>query len=179
MTDLKTVRASLFSKKSEVNSKTYQNLNNITTKDKFNLSDLEGTPVFVADDVALYTSTLPKGTIFSEVVASMAPPFNKFFIEFQKVPNLWDLYAWGTLVSVREDPKEIPQDKDDDSKPRWLLYFKTFVEKQKGHPAGPIAEHQAGLGEDGTWFRHFDGKVWWVGGRLNLRLSHRKMRYNQ
>jgi hypothetical protein len=133
--------------------------------DKFNPASLTGVPIFAADEVALYAKTLPFGTDMSDVVATMAPPFNKFFIEFQGVPNQLDLHAWGTLVETIDDPAKIQCFEGDDGKPRWLLTFTTFMERQKGKPFGPVSHNVAGLAEDGTWFRHADGKTWW-GGRL-------------
>jgi len=49
--------------------------------EEFHFNELEGVPVFAADDVGLYTISLPKGTNISDVVASMAPPFGRFFIK--------------------------------------------------------------------------------------------------
>lgn len=150
------------------NSGLYNQLDKIVAKEFFDFSKFENVPVIAADDVAFYVSTLPEGTKFRDVVASMAPPFNGFFIEFQKVPNKWNLYAWGVLISAIEDPKKIIQMEGDDNKPRWILNFETFIEYKKGHPIGPIADHQAGLGEDGTWFRHANNEVWWGGGPVEF-----------
>ena len=40
---------------------------------------LESVPVFGADDVAIYYESLSLETEMTDVVASMAPPFEKFF----------------------------------------------------------------------------------------------------
>ena len=66
--------------------------------EEFDFNKLEGVPVFAADDVGLYTSSLPKGTNMSDIVASMAPTFDRFFIEFQRIPNEFGLNGWGVLV---------------------------------------------------------------------------------
>jgi hypothetical protein len=132
---------------------------------RFDPASLARVPIFAADEVALYNSTLPLGTDISDVVASMAPPFNRFFVEFQGVPNKLDLHAWGVLVEAWEDPEKIQYFEGDDGKPRWVLHFTTFMERQKGKPFGPVAHGAADLAEDGTWFRHADGAPWW-GGKL-------------
>jgi hypothetical protein len=128
-------------------------------------SMLDDTPIFAADDVATYVYNLPKGTDFRDVVSSMAPPFNKFWVEFQQVPcpNNEQLNAWGVLVTANEDPNTIKKVDGDDGKPRWFLELLLFLEPEKGKPFGPVAEYFAGLAEDGTWFRHNDGGVFWGG----------------
>jgi hypothetical protein len=40
-------------------------------------------------------SSLEVGSEVSDLVASMAPPFDQFFIEFQRAPNQQGLHAWG------------------------------------------------------------------------------------
>ena len=123
----------------------------------FDPSELIGLPVIAADDVALYANSLPEGIHMADVVASMAPPFDRFFVEFQNVPSPQkQLRAWGVLVT--NDPKAISYEGSDEQ-PRWILVLQTFVEYKKGHPCGPIATHYVGLAEDGTWLRHEDGSV--------------------
>lgn len=129
----------------------------------FDQAALRGVPVFAADDVGRYVMALPRGTDFTDVVASMAPPFDKFFVEFQEVPNGLELHAWGALITAHERPEWVEQFEGDLGKPRWVLKLETFLEREKGKPFGPVAEHYAGLAEDGTWFRHAAGNVWWAG----------------
>lgn len=128
-------------------------------------SMLDDTPIFAADDVATYVYNLPRGTDFADVVSSMAPPFDKFFIEFQQVPcpNNEQMNAWGVLVTTDPDRNAIKKVDGDDGEPRWLLRLLLFLEREKGKPFGPVSEHFAGLAEDGTWFRHNDGNVFWAG----------------
>jgi len=128
-------------------------------------SMLDDAPIFAADDVATYIHNLPKGTDFTDVVSSMAPPFDKFWVEFQQVPcpNDDELNAWGVLVTAHDDPSTIMKLDGYDRSPRWLLTLLLFLEREKGKPFGPVTEHYAGLAEDGTWFRHDDGKVFWAG----------------
>jgi hypothetical protein len=140
-------------------------------RDSFDLAELADVPVIAADDVAAYVASLPKGTRMEDVVASMAPPFEKFFVEFQKVPNDKKLHAWGALVKSRDDPSTIQQFEGDIGKPRWILELTSFLEREKGKPFGPVATHVVGLAEDGTWFRHSHGEVWWGGGPVALNVE--------
>ena len=39
--------------------------------------------------------------------------------------------------------------------------IETYLEKRKGEPCGPANRHLCGLAEDGTWFRHSNGKLYW------------------
>ena len=128
-------------------------------------STLDNTPIFVADDVATYVYNLPKGTNLVDVVSTMAPPFDKFFIEFQQVPcpNNEQLNAWGVLITTNPDRDAIKKVGGDDGEPRWLLSLLLFLEREKGKPFGPVSEHFVGLAEDGTWFHHNDGSVFWAG----------------
>ena len=61
--------------------------NDPIAKDRFDFSQLTDVPVIAADDVAAYATSFPKGTNMADVVSSMAPPFDRFFVEFQKQPN--------------------------------------------------------------------------------------------
>ena len=94
MTSCQPAIASLFVSPSEKYNSVYNHLDQIVAKETFKSSSLEGIPVISGDDVALYLSTFPKGIDISDLVATMAPPFDRFFIEFQNVPNAWDIYAW-------------------------------------------------------------------------------------
>jgi len=88
----------------------------------------------------------------------MAPPLDQFFVEFQKVPNEYGLYAWGAHINAISD-KPIEKHPGDDRCARWILKIDTYLEMQKGKPFGPVARHLCGLAEDGTWFKHGDGRV--------------------
>jgi hypothetical protein len=54
-----------------------------------------------------YASTFLLGTDWADIVASIAPPIEKFFIEFQIVPNQGELHAWGSPIPSTESPKEM------------------------------------------------------------------------
>jgi hypothetical protein len=135
----------------------------------FDFSLLHKIPIIAGDDVAMYVESLPKGTDMSDVVSSMAPPFQRFFIEFQGVPNHEQFNAWGVLVIDEENPDSIKKWEGADVKPRWLLKLITFAEREKGKPFGPITRHYAGLAEDGTWLREEDGGVFWCGGPVKFK----------
>lgn len=143
-------------------------LNDIVAKETFDFKQLSNVPVIVGDDVGTYVASLPKGTHMEDVVASMAPPFDKFFIEFQNVPNDDVLHAWGAFVESIDDPDKIQQFEGDSGKPRWVINLDSFLEREKSKPFGPVASHILGLAEDGTWFRHGNGGVWWGGGPVAL-----------
>ena len=139
----------------------------VTSTEDAPLSELEGIPVIAADDVAAYVSVLEEGTEVPDLVASMAPPFDQFFIEFQRAPNQQGLHAWGAYFKARgvEFRGKAP---DDSPPPRWLLEIETYMEKHKGAPFGPVARHLCGLAEDGTWFKHPNGKLFWEGGFVEM-----------
>lgn len=132
---------------------------------------LHDVPIFVGDEVAAYTASLPVGTDFTDIVLSLAPPFNKFFVDFQRAPNIGGYHAWGALVTAHNysdafAQERFAQERDDDDKetPRWMLHFLTFVESEEGKPVGPVGFWHAGLAEDGTMLRHANGQCWWTGG---------------
>jgi hypothetical protein len=134
---------------------------------QFDTSRLIGVPVFAADNVGRYHARFMKYAHLSDIVASMAPPFEKFFVEFQRVPNSPNAHAWGLFFTAREDPDQavpftdwVEFSNDDDRKPRWVLEAYVFAEKRKGKPSGPLLYGQIGLAEDGTLFRFPNGNPW-------------------
>ena len=76
--------------------------------ERFDRALLSGIPVIAADDVARYCEALPAGTDVSDVVATMAPPFNRFFVDIQDVPNRLGASAWGVYVDALENPDVEP-----------------------------------------------------------------------
>ena len=133
----------------------------VVVEDPFEIELLDGVPVIVADDVARFCYTsMEAGRQMSDAVATMAPPFDRFWIEFQGVSNRFDnAYSWGVLVTSHEGIPAAPKDSE---APRWVLELTMFAEKRKGKPAGPVIYFRLGLGDDGTWFRHDDGSHYWV-----------------
>ena len=73
--------------------------------DTFSMEEFEGATVIVAEEVALFWSTLPGGTSALEVVDRLVPPFERTFIEFQNCPNIIGVRSWGVLLAAEElDP---------------------------------------------------------------------------
>ncbi len=136
---------------------------------EFDVDDLVGIPVIVADDVARYTGALGRVNIADEV-ATMAPPFERFWLDIDGAPDPTGtgLRAWGWLVETG-DPAEIGYEGDTtEDGPRWVLRLTLFLERTKQHPIGPVAIHIVGLAEDGTLYRHPDGETVWAS-KLALR----------
>lgn len=135
------------------------------------LDALDRVPVFAADDVGRYLMRLAQdGQIAIETqVATMAPPFDEYWVEFDRVPNHIGLRAWGVHVRAEEDQgNSWPPMPGDTDVPRWRLWLKMYVELAKREAMGPVAWFVAGLAEDGTWFRHDDGELYWGGGPIEL-----------
>jgi hypothetical protein len=130
--------------------------------DRFDVATVEAIPVFAADDVARYCYGLPDGTTIEDVVSSLAPPFDRFWVEFQRSPvhNFEDIHGWGVLVESQQEPMS---SRDSDGTPRWTLRLSVFLELRKGTVMGPVFIFLAGLSEDGTFLRHADGDIWWAG----------------
>jgi hypothetical protein len=99
------------------------------------LEKLENIPIIVADDVGLYVSALGYGLDMAEFVGSMAPPFEQCFVEFQRVPNVYGLHAWGAHIRAVSDPAETRTFHPPDI-PRWVLEIGTYLEMRKGEPFG-------------------------------------------
>jgi hypothetical protein len=68
----------------------------------------------------------------------------------------------GTKLALDSGVSFFHEGGNDDGNPRWVLQINTYLEKRKGEPFGPVAHHVCGLAEDGTWFRHSDGTLYWV-----------------
>lgn len=131
--------------------------------------ELSKAPIIAADDVGFYFSTLTGKPEINDLASTLAPPFDNFFIEFQKVPNIENLHAWGVLFSASSVEDAYPADRikqlfeKNGHVPRWVLFAAVFIERQKGQPVGPIAYHCAALAEDGTWYRQADNSLIWEG----------------
>ena len=130
-------------------------------EEPFDPETVDGVPVIVADEVARFCrEAFSEPHDISEAVATMAPPFDSFWVEFQNAPNFLDAHAWGVHIkTLLERPDPYPGDSE---APRWVLSLSLFLERRKGLPYGPVAHFAIGLGEDGTWFRHDDGDAYWA-----------------
>jgi hypothetical protein len=91
---------------------------------------LQGIPVFAADEVGAYCEELPVGTRVTDVVTTVAPPFERYWIEFQGVANPMELHAWGWLFGITDagESEEIG----------WHVGAHLVIEKRKNEPIGPV-----------------------------------------
>ncbi len=71
--------------------------------ERFDGAELDGAPVIAADQVAAYCGQLPRPLDMSDLVSAIAPPFERFFVEFQSVSNAREFHAWGVLFSELDD----------------------------------------------------------------------------
>ena len=129
------------------------------SSEKFQPSDFQNAPIIVANDVLRYFDSITsqsKRIEIGDVVSSLAPPFDKFFIEFQHVRTpKRDLHSWGVLIQIFPGPYSPSPEWGN---PRWLLTLDLFMEREKGKPFGPVSQHLVALAEDGTLLRRADGK---------------------
>lgn len=100
--------------------------------------------VIAADDVGDYFVNLPLGTNLTDVVSVVAPPFERFFVEFEHVSNnVLGFASWGVLFT-QEEPQH-----DEEG---WLLRAILVGEWRKGKPVGPVGTWLLPLDRDGVLF---------------------------
>jgi hypothetical protein len=104
-------------------------------------AELEETIVIAGDDVARYFAEFPLDTKVTDVVSSVAPPFPRFFVEFDGSPNPFGLSAWGVLFEER-------QPWSDDG--TWLVAGTLIEEWRRGKPTGPVITWLIPLAADGS-----------------------------
>jgi hypothetical protein len=46
-----------------------------------------------------------QGTNLTDVVSVLAPPFERFFVEFDRIPNSPGLASWGVLFPATESER--------------------------------------------------------------------------
>lgn len=136
----------------------------------FDSSELIGIPVIAAEDIARYTASLAQPLDVTDEVATIAPPFDRFWIDVDGAPDPTHtgLRAWGWLVESIDPARVTDQHEPEEASPTWVLQMRLFVERRKAKGEGPVASHLIGLAEDGTLYRHLDGDPFW-GGSLELR----------
>lgn len=134
----------------------------------FTADDFRALPVIAADEVAEYVSGFSIGTDMAEVWSSLAPPFDRFFVEAQTKYQIEyggvAPYAWGTVFSsVPPDSyrQMIPEKADDVV---WCLQAELVLELNKGRPLGPAARYWLLLDSAGLVMRHDDGAPVIAGG---------------
>ncbi len=101
---------------------------------------LEDAVVISAEEVDDYCATLPGTTDLFDVVASVAPPFPSFFIEFQNRghPDP-EIDSWGLYFS--SDPPD---------EHGWLVDALLVGEFRREVPFGPVVHWRIPLNTDGT-----------------------------
>ena len=118
-------------------------------------SDLDGSPVLVANAVGHYFDSFPEGTHMADLLPSVAPPLLDMWIEFDGVPNWLNLQAWGVHLAVVDGPGVdiplrlawIPD------KARWVVAFTIVGEWTKGDVVGQIGHGLICLDADGVLSR--------------------------
>lgn len=105
---------------------------------------LQDAVVISADEVARYLIGLGPGWNLSDLVSVIAPPFERFFVEFENVPtNNLGFASWGVLVTQLE-----PQYEGE----RWLLQAVLVGEWRRGRPIAPIMTWIVPVNDDGHMF---------------------------
>jgi hypothetical protein len=109
------------------------------SSDVLSLEKIEGAVVVSAEEVADYVDALPAGTDITDVVSSVAPPFERMFIEFQnrRGKDMLALDSWGVLIEG---------ERTDDG---WELNAALVGELQKGKPFGPLVRWVAFTDREG------------------------------
>jgi hypothetical protein len=98
------------------------------------VDELEHAVVVSAEEVADYMATLPD---IADVVSSVAPPFERTFLEFQHRSNVLGFDSWGVLI------EGTPTDDG------WHLDAALIGEFKKGKPVGPLVRWAMPLDREG------------------------------
>lgn len=150
----------------------------------FERRHLEGVVVIAADEVADYVARLSAASDLADLVTTVAPPFDRFFVELhpsgRQLSRIAPLHSYGVLfergefttggkpvaVPVRRWFREVagaelPAEAEPlaDHPARWILSAALVVEPTKYDRFGPVGVAHYPLGEDGTLMRLPDGAV--------------------
>jgi hypothetical protein len=101
--------------------------------------DVANATVLSAEEVADYWATLPVGTNILDVVASVAPPFQRMFVESQRRPNDFGFESWGILF----------EDEGRDAGEDWVVVGSLVGEWSKREPVGPVVRWILPLDQNG------------------------------
>jgi len=102
--------------------------------------DVANAIVLSAEEVADYWATLPVGTNMLDVVASVAPPFQRMFVESQRRPNdLLGFESWGVFF----------EDEGRDADGDWVVVGSLVGEWSKREPVGPVVRWILPLDQNG------------------------------
>jgi hypothetical protein len=113
----------------------------------FDRAQLKDAAVIAADEVGEYFAGFPLGTQVSDIVSVLAPPFDRFFVEFVGVQNPVGLYSWGVLFEILQRPSDDRRaDRPEDA---WVVLGTMVAEWRKGQPVGPIITWLLPLDSDG------------------------------
>lgn len=119
-------------------------------EDRFDESKMAGAVVLAADEVGRYWHHLraeqEQSMRLTDLVASVAPPFRAFWVEFQRIPNdPLDANAWGVLFREVIEPGKVDVSYETDGKVVavaegvWVVSCDLVVEFRKGRPVGRVA----------------------------------------
>jgi hypothetical protein len=113
----------------------------------FDRAQLQDATAIAADEVGEYFAGFPLGTNVSDIVSALAPPFDRFFVEFVGVRNPVGLYSWGVLFETLQRPSDDRRaDRPEDA---WVVMGTMVAEWRKGQPIGPITTWVVPLDSDG------------------------------
>lgn len=168
---------------------------NPTGRARMPLDGLRGVPVIAVDNVGDYCEQLPEGPTLADMVATVAPPFETFFVECaptQHRAGTFPLHAWGFVCggadlttapwSVKVPDRRLARVLSSFSTGRvadlsealaavpvrWVLQLVLVLEVRKGSPCGPAAEWNFPLDDGGHLICADDGRVVGIEGLVDL-----------
>ncbi len=101
--------------------------------------------VVVADGAAAYLATFTD-VVLSDLVATVAPPFNRFFVEFALQGDRMGMRSAGVLFETLRNPR----DEEPGGDVGWIVHAELLGEWRKGECVGPLCKWMITLGPDGT-----------------------------
>lgn len=114
-------------------------------------TELQQIPFIVANGAATYLAAIGEGEDLATLVATLAPPFEKFWVEFELTNDVYGLRAAGVLISVLHTPDKLNPSEPDDA---WVLRADIVGEWDKGKPVGPLCSYIVPLNERGFLVEH-------------------------
>jgi len=111
--------------------------------------------VVVADGAAAYLGGLDDGVQLADMVATLAPPFRHFFVEFSLRADKMGMRAAGVLFEVLRAPGDDEWESDADAS--WVMHATLLGEWEKNECVGPLCSWLITLGDDGC-LRYRDGR---------------------
>lgn len=168
---------------------------NPTGRARMPLDVLRGAPVIAVDNVGDYCAQLPEGPTLADLVATVAPPFETFFLECAPAlrrAGTFPLHAWGFLcggadLTTASWSAKVPDRRLDrvlssfstgrvaelpealaGVPVRWMLQLVLVLEVRKGAPCGPAAEWNFPLDDDGHLICAPGGRVVGIEGLVDL-----------